>query len=221
MLLSALAIHAQDLDSICSSHVKNLGGALLQEIGNIVIEQTAYFQNMEVPQVSIIIPGKVYYQEMTFPGGKIVVSVKDGKGWTLNTFASEKGQDLPPNDATMYMANSQVFGPIYDYYVNKEKAIVKEISLEGTRKIDRDNCHKLKVVYKTGFTTYVYLSTESGMIRKSENNFGDIEYSNYKKVDGVMFPFLVSMTNANGNTHGEVTRIKLNAKIDHARFEKP
>jgi hypothetical protein len=59
------------------------------------------------------------------------------------------------------------------------------------------------------------------MIRKSENNLGSTTYSDYKKVNSVMFPFSVEIANAMGVITGEVINLKTNVKIDYDKFNKP
>jgi hypothetical protein len=203
-------------------HVEKLGGVSnINTIETINIEQTLYSNNTEIPQTTLIVPGKVFYQEVNFPIGKNIICVVDGSGWMLNPYVSTKANILSEKEADNYMTNSNVFGPLYDYYINKEKSTVKEILLEGKNKIDRDNCYKLKVVYKSGFVVYVYVSEKSFMIRKSENNLGAMTYSGYKKVNNVMFPFVIEIINKMGVMTGEVIDLKVNAKINYDKFKKP
>jgi hypothetical protein len=215
-------INAQNVMDICETHVEKLGGVdNIDKVENISIEQTVYSNNREVPQTALIFPNKVYYQEVNFQPGKYIICVVEGKGWAINSYVSAKAVDLSEQEASIYMINSNVFGPLYDYYVNREKSIVKEILLEGEKYIDRDNCYKLKVIYKSEFITHVYVSKESFMIRKSENNSGSMAYSDYKKVNKVMFPFNTEIVNAMGVMKGEVINLKTNVKIDHDKFNKP
>jgi hypothetical protein len=203
-------------------HVEKLGGVSnLNTIENINIEQTVYSNNTEIPQTTLIVPGKVFYQEINFPIGKNIICVVDGSGWMLNPYISTKANILSEKEAENYMINSNVYGPLYDYYINKEKSIVKEILLEGEKKIERDNCYKLKAVYKSGFVVYVYVSKKSFMIRKSENDLGAMTYSDYKKVNNVMFPFVIEITNKMGVITGEVIDLKVNIKINNEKFNKP
>lgn len=215
-------ISAQNVIDICKTHVEKLGGDKnVHNIENIYIEQTIYSNNGEIPQTTIVIPGKVYYQEVNFHSGKSIISVVDGKGWVINPYASTKPKDLSDKESANYIINSNIFGPLYDYYVNGGKSLVKSITLKGEEKIDRDDCFKLEVIYKSEFTVYVYISKKSFMIRKSENKFGSMSYSDYKKVNKVMFPFSVEVANAMGVMLGEVINLKTNIKIDYARFSKP
>lgn len=213
---------SQNIEGICKAHIERLGGTEnIKKIKSIYIEQTIYSNNREVPQSTIIVPNKVYYQEVNFQQGKNVVSVVDGKGWMINPFVSLKAKELTEKESNSYMINSNVFGPLYDYYTNKESSEVRGISLEGETQIKRNDCYKLKVIYQSGFIIIIYISKKDYMIQKVENNFGSMAYSDYKKVDQVMFPFCVEISNTMGRMIGEVIKLKTNINIDYAKFIKP
>ena len=221
-IVCSLCINAQDIEDICKTHVKNLGGVEnINKIENIRIEQTVYSNNREAPQTTLIVPGRVYYQEVHFQSGKNIICVVDGKGWMINPYMSAKANSLSEKESNNYMINSNVFGPLYDYSVNGEKSKVKEILLEGEKNIDKDGCYKLKVIYKSEFIVFLYVSKKKFMIRKSESNLGSMTYSDYRKVNKVMFPFNVEIANAMGVMTGEVVSLKTNVKIDYDKFAKP
>lgn len=213
---------SQNVEDICKTHIERLGGAEnVQKVKSVYIEQIIYSNNRELPQSTIIVPGKVYYQEVNFQQGKNVISVVDGKGWMINPFVSSKVKELTEKEANSYMINSKVFGPLYDYYTNKESSEVRDILIEGELQIKKKDCYKLKVTYQSGFIATVYLSKKDYMIQKVENSFGSMEYSDYKKVDQVMFPLCVEITNKMGVMVGEVITLKTNIDIDYGRLSKP
>ncbi len=215
-------INSQTIEDICQTHIERLGGTEnIQKINSIYIEQTIYSNNREIPQSTIIVPNKVYYQEVNFPQGKNVISVVEGQGWMINPFVSSKAKELTEKESNSYMINSNIFGPLYDYHTNKEGSDVRDIQLEGETQIKRKDCYKLKVTYQSGFIVTVYISKKDYMIQKVENDFGTMEYSDYKKVDHVMFPFYVEISNKMGVMIGEVIKLKTNIKIDYAKFSKP
>ena len=214
--------NAQDVEDICKTHVEKLGGiSNISKIENIYIEQTIFSNNIEVPQTTLIIPGKMYYQEINFPNGKNIICVLNGAGWTINHFVSAKSIDLNEKEVNNYLINSNIFGPLYDYYLNGKNSSVNEITLEGEKTIDRDNCYKLKVFYKSGFVAYVYVSKKSYMIRKSESTIGSMICSDYQKANKVMFPYNTEITNVLGVMRGTVINLKTNIKIDYDKFKKP
>ena len=51
------------------------------------------------------------------------------------------------------------------------------------------------------------------MIKKVESSLGSIRYNNYKKVDGVMIPQYVEITNTMGTVSAVITKVKINSKI--------
>ncbi len=222
IVLYPICLQAQSVEEICKIHIEKLGGKdHIEKIENIRIEQTIYSNNMEVPQTTFIVPGKIYYQEVNFQTGNNTICVVDGKGWAQNSFVSAKANDLSEKEAQNYMINSNVFGPLYDYYIHGDNSLVKEIVWEGEQRIERDMCYKLKVIYKSDYIVHVYVSKKSFMIKKVESPLGSMSYSNYRKVDKVMFPFYVEIANSMGVMVGEVINLKTNTEMDYAKFDKP
>lgn len=221
LIITPIYLNAQNIRDICKIHIERLGGIdAINKIENISVEQVLYSNNREIPQTTIIIPYKLFYQEVSIQFKKNIICVIDGKGWFVNSYLSEMSKDLSEKDANIYMSNSNIFGPLYDYYSDNGKSMVKNITLEGEEKVGKSTCYKLKVIYKSDFVVYVYVSQKDYMILKSKNNFGTIVYSDYKKVNKVMFPFSIEITNAGGVMTGDVINLKTNIKIDYDMFNK-
>lgn len=221
LLLTIGNSHAQDINKICDSYITHVGGIQnMKKIQNISIEQVGYSNNYEIPQNIMIIKDKALYQETAYANGKHIVSISTNKGWEINPFVSSKKRDLSDKEIEIYNANMNLFGPLYDYRVNGSNSKIKEITVDGEKQIDKDMCYKLKVTYKNSFTDYIYLSKQTYMVRGIENSIGTIVYSNYKKVNNIMFPFNSEVKNNLGVMLIDVTNLKTNVKIPAKLFEK-
>lgn len=214
--------YSQDIEKICDSYISNIGGIQnIKKIQNISIEQVGYSNNYEIPQNITIIKDRALYQETSYANGKHIVSINNNKGWELNPFVSNKTRDLSNKEIEIYNANINLFGPLYDYRVNGANSKIKEIVIDGEKQIDKDICYRLEIIYKNNFTDYLYISKKTYMVRKIENSIGTIVFSNYKKVNNIMFPFNSEIKNNLGTMVVDVTNLKTNVKISSQLFEKP
>lgn len=215
-------VFSQDVNKICENYVLKIGGAQnVGKIENISVEQLGYSNNYEIPQNRIVVKNKAIYQETIYPDAKLIVALEGNKGWELNPFVSKKARELSTTEVGIYKANIDIFGPLYDYYTNGSNSKVKEILIDSEKEVDRDICFKLKVTYKANFIDYIFISKKTYLVRKVENSMGTIIYSNYKKVNNVLFPFNLEIKNNLGIMTIDVTKLKANIKIDSKIFIFP
>jgi hypothetical protein len=211
----------QDIKTIGDNYIAKLGGLEnLKKIQNISIEQVGFSNNYEMPQTITIVKDKSTYQETTFPNGKYIIAINNNKGWEINPFVSTKSRDLTTGEVDRYSANINIFGSLYDYHINGANSKVKEITIDGEKEIDKDKCFQLKITYKNNITELMYVSQKTYMVRKVENSMGTIVFSNYKKVNNVMFPFNSEMKNKLGTMMVDVVKLKINTVVSASLFEK-
>lgn len=212
----------QDIKVLGDSHITKMGGLdNLKKILNVSIEQMGYSNNYEIPQSIVTVKDASIYQETTYPNGKHIVVVNNNNGWEINPFVSTTPRDLTSVEIQRYNANISLFGPLYDFCINGVNSRIKEIIIDGEKEIDKDLCYKLNVTYKNNISEFVYISKKNYMIRKIENSFGTIQFSNYKKVNNVMFSFNSEMKNKLGIMTIDVLKIKANVKLSPSLFKKP
>jgi hypothetical protein len=117
-------------------------------------------------------------------------------------------------------------GSLFNY---KEKG--NTVEYIGKEDMEGTDTYKLKVTKKTGDIEYVYLDASSYLKLKetSKHKFEDKEieseslFSNYKKVDGIMFPFTVEQREKD-SSQGQAMNfetIEVNPKVDNAMFRMP
>jgi len=207
--------------NIYKEHVKAMGGEeALKGLRNVVLDQVLYSNNYEIPQKTIIIINKGFFQETTFPGNKMIVSMYDNKGWQINPYVSNKTIPLTSQEVQNYIVASRFLSPLYDFYVNKKDSYVQEIKIVGEKEIDNDICYQLLVNYKSGFIETIYMSKKTFLIRKIENKLGSTFFYNFKKNGGITMAQNTEITNHMGTIVSEILTAKINQKIDVKIFNK-
>lgn len=221
-ILANIHLQAQTIDDICAKNVESLGGKeAVEKVKSLKITQVGTSQGKNMPMTTIMIPGKVYYQKVRTSMGILITCANGNEGWTYTTMPMPKTNTLPVNTAKSLLIDSKFYGPIYDYYVNGDESDVKEISIDGHLTIDREDCHKLNITYKSGYKISVYVSSLDNMIRKTETPAGIIKFKNYKKTSGVMIPRYVEITNINGTITATVSKVSINSNINNDIFTRP
>lgn len=223
LILSAMTnlTMAQTAESIILDHVKSLGDGVSQ-IENVRIQQKLYSNNMEGFQTTILIPNKFYWQETIIGGGQMITSVKEDKGWTFSSFVSSDVKPLNSKQCAVFMINSHIFGPLYEFYESQDGGAIQSVEFQRMDKRNNDDCYLLKVTFKLGGKSLVWVSKSTHMICETESNMGRMLYSDYKMVGNAMFPHKVEIINAQGRILGETTDIEINPSINIEKyFVKP
>lgn len=222
ILAAPMMVSAQSVKDLCEKNVEGLGGkSAVEAVKLLKITQVGTSQGNNMPMTTVLIPGKAYYQKVRTGTGSFTTCVNGDEGWTYTTSPAPKSNTIPVNMMKSLLVDSKFYGPLYDYYVNGAKADVSTITSEGCTTIDRENCYKLVVTYKSGYKATVYLSSQSYMIKKVESATGIIKYNNYKKTCGVMIPRYVEMSNGNGTVTAVVSEVNVNCKVTNDLFSHP
>lgn len=222
MIATTVELAAQSISDICLKNVEALGGKVaVNNVNSLEIIQVGTSNGNNMPMVTILVPGKIYYQKVHTSVGTMITCVNGSDGWTHTAMPVPKTTDISTIRAKSILIDSKFYGPLFDYYVNGEKSDVNTICLNGYSTIDRDKCYQLSVTYKSGYKATVFVSLLDNMIKKVESSLGSIRYNNYKKVDGVMIPQYVEITNTMGTVSAVITKVKINSKINYDIFSRP
>lgn len=94
----------------------------------------------------------------------------------------------------------------------------------GAGKVDGEATYRLKVIMPSGKTSVQQYSTKTGLLLQEENTDakGEVEtvnYSNYKKVGNILFPFSI-VRNAGGQEIPlTITAVKFNEGVSDSDFQ--
>lgn len=162
---------------------------------------------------------------ITIPNLGTIQEGYDGKiGWTKNPFA---GGISEKSGAQLHQTRTQA-----DFYRDVElKDRLKELTHEGTKTVDGEECHVISGKDQVGNTERMYISTKDHLIKRLVVTIpamsGDLmeatmRVSDYKKVDGIMIPHKVALIEpTEANFVLLFTSVTHNEPVDDSKFAKP
>jgi len=228
-LLSGVISFAQTADEIVNKHIEAMGGK--DKVTGIkslkMVASVDIGPNMKAPMTFFVVNNKAYRMELEFQGMKMVNAYDGNEGWFVNPFGGKKDAERM-NAEQIREAKDQVdiAGSLFNY---KEKGHTVEYL--GKEDMEGTDTYKLKVTKKTGDIEYEYLDASSYLELKktSKRKFEDKEvegetiYSNWKKVDGIMFPFTIEerQKDASQGQAMNFDSYEVNAKVDDSIFKMP
>jgi hypothetical protein len=109
------------------------------------------------------------------------------------------------------------------FYISNEY----QLSYLGTGKAGEEDCYKLKVTKPSGKVTVEYYSIKTGLLLKEEGSVEAggtemtiiVDYSDYRKVGNLMFPFSAIQTAGEQEFPMIMSDIKLNEGVTDADFK--
>ena len=222
--------HAQTMDEIVANHIKAMGGTenwknlhSLKITGNIDIGP-----NMKAP-FSIFLKDKQKFRfEMELMGMKMVQALDGDSGWSIVPFSGKTDPErMSEEDVRNSKDQADFTGDLFDY-----KAKGNTVELLGKEDMEGTETFKLKVTKKNNDVKYLYLDAQSYLIIKetSKHKFQDKEVegvslpSDYKMVNGLMFPYSNEMRGDEDASQGQSLNyetIEINPAIDNSLFLMP
>jgi hypothetical protein len=220
---------AQTADELINKHIDAMGGKekmagikTLKVVANIDIGP-----NMKAPMTMYIVNNKSMRTDMEIQGMKMSQAVDGDSGWYIQPWSGKKDAErMNAEQIRESKDEMDINGSLFNY---KEKG--NTVEYIGKEDMEGTDTYKLKVTKKTGDIEYVYLDASSYLKLKetSKHKFEDKEieseslFSNYKKVDGIMFPFTVEQREKD-SSQGQAMNfetIEVNPKVDNAMFRMP
>ncbi len=221
---------AQTVDDIIGNHFKAMGGkdkiASVKTIkmkGNIDIGP-----DMKAPFTIFMKDGSKVRFELDLQGMKMIQALEGDSGWYINPFGGKTDPErMSPEAVKDSKEQADFTGPLFNY---KEKG--NSVELLGKEDMEGTDTYKLKVTKKSGDVTYFYLDATSYLELKqtSKHKFKDKEVesvhlsSNYKSIEGLMFPFSMEERGSDDASQGQtmnIESVELNPKIDESIFKMP
>jgi hypothetical protein len=225
----ALSLHAQTVDEIIAKALAARGG--ITAIRAIDTQRlTGHISFAQAPAgpflVEIKRPGKMR-EEIAF-GEKTLVQTTDGaSGWKLMiTNGAGDPVALTPGEVRNMAGGADIDGPLLDHAKKGNK-----VELIGKEKVGDKDAYKLKVTDKTGDVRYDYIDANSFLEIKWEGqveNAGEKStfasyFSDYRKVNGVMFAFVITSGTADHPDGQKIVfeKVEVNVPLEDSLFGKP
>ena len=209
-------------DDLFDKYVKALGGATaIEKITSRVAKGTIAFGGK---QFAIDVYSKDPDKRASF------VHMPEGDNATI--FDGHEGWLAAPGHPIHEMQGSELDGAGIDadlHFATHLKQMFTESQVRGTEKIDDQNAY-LVVGRREGKPPLrLYFDEQSGLllrlVRYGETALGrlptQIDYADYRQVDGVKIPFRWTLARPAGRFTIQATELKVNAPVDDAKFSKP
>lgn len=223
----AVAAAGQTADEIVGKYVQNIGGMERLQAVRTLRTTGKLIGGFEAVVVSEHKRPGLVRNDLTIQG-LTRINAFDGKtGWKVNPFGGKKDAELMGEEELKQMVeDADIDGPLVNYAAKGNK-----VEFVGKEDYEGSDVYKLKVTLANGTVKYYFLDTEyyvpikletkqinRGTEFETETIFGD-----YKKVDGVYYPFSIER-GLKGNPNRSsvaIEKIEVNQPIDDARFSLP
>ncbi|HLH07953.1 MAG TPA: hypothetical protein VKW78_12010 [Terriglobales bacterium] len=222
-------LHAQTVDEIVAKALQARGGvsaikAIQSErlTGHISFEKNSPAGFM----VQIKRPEKMR-EEIDFSEKTMIETTDGSTGWRLMaTNGTGTPEQLTPGEVQNMEGGADIDGPLLDYRRKGNK-----VELVGKAKVGNEDAYKLKVIDKKGEVRYDYLDANSFLEIKWEgqvenagktNTFASL-FSDYRKVQGVMFAFAITSGTADNPNAQKIVfdKVEVNVPMSDTLFGKP
>jgi hypothetical protein len=221
--------NGQSVDDIIDKYITALGGKdKLASVKSVYFEGTRQMSNGNEVDVKITkVDGKLSRVDFSVGGNDGYTIVTPDKGWTYIPMMSDKVNEMP--DARLKGAQDQmdIAGPLVDYAAKGYKA-----TLDGKDTVNGNEAWKIELTNSAGKNSTFYIDTKTNLLVQTKhmsegggrNNSGPVEivtdYSDYKDVDGVMFPQTINVEGS-GMGAGSMTfdKIEVNQPVDEKLYK--
>ncbi len=227
--LAGAAVQAQTADEIINKHLEARGGK--DKIKAVQAERMTgkmvMGQGMEAPvTMEMARPNKMRI-EFTIQGMTGIQAYDGASGWSVMPFMGKTDPEAMSSEEVKQAEDqADIDGPLVDY---KEKG--HQVEYVGKEDVEGTPAYKLKVTKKNGDVVNVYIDADSYMdIRetgKIKARGQEIEsqttYGDFKKVDGLVFPFSIEQK-PQGAPAGMVitiSKVEVNPTVESSRFAMP
>jgi outer membrane lipoprotein-sorting protein len=228
-LLLSMALHAQTVDEIIAKNVAAKGGlAKLKSINSVRVTGNFEAGGMQAGFVETEKRPNRLRRDVSVQGLTLVQAYDGQNGWQIIPFSGKKGPEtMSGDDLKNIEEEADIDGPLVDY---KQKG--HKVELVGKEKVGGVDAYNLRITLKNGNVRNLYLDGNSFLeikatgkttMRGAEVTF-ESSLGDYKKVDGVMFPFSIEQ-HQQGGEGGEqkitISKVEFNVPVEDASFKMP
>ena len=171
-------------------------------------------------------PGSVR-TELSLQGMTVVQAYDGSQAWQISPFQGRKDPEkMSADDAKPLIEGAEIDGPLVDW---KEKGSTLEYL--GTEDVDGTAAHKVKVVRKSGDTSYVYLDpdhfleirTVTQRVQRGAKVEIETDIGDYEKIAGVFLPFSIESAERGSSDKQKtiIEKAEPNVSVEDAIFSFP
>ena len=205
-----------DPATIINAYVKAIGGTeKIAQIRNSVMTAEAAFMG-QVIQIKTISDAEFtrMLQSTSVGGNEMQKTILlNGKAQVM---AMGQVQELPEEMVAILKTQTYMF-PEQNY-----EALGFAVTYVAEEEVEGEDTHKLEITAPNGMVTHEFYSASSGLkVRTSSSATGDISYSDYQEVEGVLVPMSLKIKNPMlpEALETKITSIKFNQELSDADFQ--
>ena len=221
-------VNGQSVDDIIDQYITARGGKdKIAAITSVHFEGMRQMNGNEVDLKITKVDGKLSRTEFSVGGNNGYVIVTPDKGWTYIPMMSDNVNEIPEARLKSMQDQMDIAGPLFNYAAKGYKA-----TLQGKDTIGGHEAWKIQLSNDAGKNMTFYIDTKSNLLIQSKqmsegggrNNSGPTEivtdYSDYKDIDGVMFPQTINIEGS-GMGAGSMTfdKIEVNQPVDEKLYK--
>ena len=219
----------QSVDDIISQYITARGGKdKLDAIKTLYLEGTRQMMGNEVDVKVTKVDGKLNRVDFQVGGNTGYTIVTPDKGWSYVPMRSDNVEEIPAERLKAMQDQLDIAGPLVNYAAKGYKA-----TLLGKDSVSSREAWKIQLTNGSGKDETFYIDTKTNLLLQTrqmlqgdgrKNNGGSNEiitdYTDYKDVDGVMFPQTIT-TEGSGMGSGAMTfdKIEVNQPVDAKLYQ--
>ena len=225
-------LQAKPVDEIVNKYAEARGSReKLNSINSLYMEGFREMMGYKVAIKVTKVQETLYRNDFEFGGSKGYTIVTPTAGWAFIPMRSQMVDQIDEDSLKTMQTDLDIAGPLINYVAKDHKAI-----FVGKEDIDGKEAYKIKLTLNTGKEITCLIDTETNLLiqtkqlgvvpGKSGNKDAELErelitnFSDYKSVDGIMFPHKISNP-GNMLSSGSITfsKIELNKPVDKRLYQ--
>jgi outer membrane lipoprotein-sorting protein len=227
-LVFAQFANAQSVDEVINQYVIARGGKQkLDSVKSIYFEGTRQMMNSEVQVKVTKVDKKLNRVDFEFGGNEGYTIITPEAGWAYIPMRSDKPNEIPKEALKSMQYQLDIAGPLVDYASKGYQA-----SLKGKDTVNGNEAYKIVLTNAEGKESSFYIDTKTNLLiqirmmseggRNGNSGSKEIitDLSDYKEVNGVMFPHTL-VTEGSGMGSGSMTfdKIEVNIPVDEKLYK--
>ncbi len=200
--------------TVLTNYIKAVGGKdKLMKVNEVYSMASASMQGMTLSMENYQMGNEKFSNKVTMMGNVVQSVIFDGTKAKMGGMQGEKmmeGEEVNP------MKGRALIFPELHY-----DRLDYEVKLAGTESVDGKDAYKLIIASPYGKKSTDYFDVTTNLKIKSISEEGDVVFSEYKAVDGIMFPFQMKASGAGMPMPlvMKVEKVEVNKGMDAAMFK--
>jgi hypothetical protein len=219
----------QSVDEVINKYLDARGGKdKLKAIQSVYMEGARQMMGNEIPVKVTMVNGKLFRTDFEFSGANYYTIVTPTAGWSL-TPRSPSVETIPADRLKTMQGQLDIAGALVDYAAKGSK-----VELAGKSRLNGNDVTNVKLTMADGKTTTYSFDSKTGLLSETKSMATGMgqggklvdrevvtDYSDYKAVDGILFPHTIANPGAGQAGGGSTTfdKIELNKPVDDAMYK--